>query len=188
MIYVSYPYSSDEIDKMEEEFSNLDLEDEDMEIVKHRSSIEIIEEEDSDIDQTTIEVIYRPTSVELIEEDEYDKWELAYNILKITYELTCGHPHKTVDLRAIKKTLLRKRLTTKYQMSKHNLNKLILLLMKFNLLEQSKSLIRNHYRITERGRVEFENRNPDEMISIMMKAFRKAQHDTDYYSIAAGEI
>jgi len=65
---VSYPYTSDDIDRIEEEFKQVDLENEEVEIIEDSIIIEIIENKDDlDIDPESVEVVKKPTKVKFVE-------------------------------------------------------------------------------------------------------------------------
>lgn len=63
-------YTSAEIDKIEQEFLNLDLEKEKVEVIKNQTQVEVLEDElDSKIDTESIRIIKNPTNVKIISDD-----------------------------------------------------------------------------------------------------------------------
>ncbi|OLS25283.1 MAG: hypothetical protein HeimC2_19590 [Candidatus Heimdallarchaeota archaeon LC_2] len=65
---MSYPYTSDDIDHIEEEFKQIDLENEEVEIIEGSLQIQITESDnDLDIDLGSVKVIKKPTKVKFME-------------------------------------------------------------------------------------------------------------------------
>ena len=65
---MSYPYTSDDIDRIEDECKHIDLQNEELVLIEDSSEIEIIEKDNNiDMDLESVKVVKNPTKIKCME-------------------------------------------------------------------------------------------------------------------------